>query len=52
MSDIIQEAIDRLQRKASRSDPTDNEEEDDAEAQEAKEYLDLLKDDKEENKGK
>lgn len=51
MPDVIQEAIERMQRLASRSDVTDDDEDADGAAQDAKDYLNVLKDDKEDNKG-
>ena len=52
MDDVIKEAVGSVEKRAARSDTTDDNEEDDEAAQEAKEYLDVLKDDLEENKGK
>ena len=51
MDDVIKEAVESVEKRAARSDTTDDNEEDDEAAQEAKEYLDVLKDDIEENKG-
>lgn len=51
MADVIKEALELIERRAARSDSNDTNEDDDEAAQEAKDYLEVLKDDLEENKG-
>ena len=51
MADVIKEALELIERRAARSDSNDINEDDDEAAQEAKDYLEVLKDDLEENKG-
>jgi len=51
-AEVIKEAIEHLERTASRADVDDEEEEDDSGAQQAQEFLDLLKEDKAENNGR
>lgn len=51
MADVIKESLEGYQRRAARADTMDDNEEEDDSAQEAKDYLDVLKDDAEENKG-
>lgn len=51
IADVIQEAVEKLQRRANRADVDDEDEDDDDKAQEAKDHLSVLEDDKEENKG-
>ena len=51
IADVIRETLDKLERAVARVDVED-EEEDDGSAQQAKEYLAVLKDDKEENSGR
>jgi adenylate kinase len=51
MANVINEAVEKLQKTAARSDVMDDAEDDDGAAQDAVEYLEVLKDDKEENKG-
>ena len=43
--------MEKLQRRANRADVDDEDEDDDDKAQEAKDHLSVLEDDKEENKG-
>ncbi|XP_019850545.1 PREDICTED: adenylate kinase 7-like isoform X1 [Amphimedon queenslandica] len=52
MADVIKEALELIERRAARSDSNDVNEDDDEAAQEAKDYLEVLKDDLEENKGR
>ena len=49
---MIREAIEKLEKTAARSDEDDEDEDGDDIAQQAKNYLDVLKDNKNENDGK
>ena len=52
IGDVIREAIEKLEKTAARSDEDDEDEDGDDIAQQAKNYLDVLKDNKNENDGK
>ena len=50
--DVIRETIQQLERSAARADTEDLDEDDDAQAQKDKEYLELLRESQENNDGK